>query len=69
MTNVTFQLTNLSCPSCIPQIENAYKNIPGVKEVKVLFNSSRVRLEYDGALVDEEKLKTIPESLGYPVVS
>ena len=52
MKKATIQLETLTCPSCLQKIENATKSLKGVQResVKVLFNASKVKLEFDGEL-------------------
>ncbi|MBT2569557.1 heavy-metal-associated domain-containing protein [Planococcus sp. ISL-110] len=69
MTRVKFQLEPLTCPSCIKKIEGKVGEIGGVEEVKVLFNSSKVKVDYDEEQVAPEELKTVIEKLGYPVMA
>lgn len=69
MTTVKFQLEPLTCPSCIKKIEGKVGKINGVEEVKVLFNSSKVKAVYDEDKVALEDLKAVIEKLGYPVVA
>ena len=69
MKKVVFGLEPLSCPSCIKKIEGALKKIEGVKEVKVLFNSNKTRVEFDENIVLADALQKIIVKLGYPVLS
>ena len=69
MTRVKFQLEPLTCPSCIKKIEGKVGKMDGVEEVKVLFNSSKVKVDYDEEQVAREELKNVIEKLGYPVVA
>ncbi|MDQ0427211.1 copper ion binding protein [Planomicrobium stackebrandtii] len=69
MTTVKFQLEPLTCPSCIKKIEGKVGKIDGVEEVKVLFNSSKVKASYNEEKVSSEELKKVIENLGYPVVA
>lgn len=68
MKKAVYQLEPLTCPSCIKKIETALGNTKGVKLVKVLFNSGKVRTEYDESLVDAERIGEIIGELGYPVI-
>lgn len=44
----------LSCPSCVAKIEKALKNVAGVQDAKVHFNTGRIEVEHDEqAGVDE----------------
>ena len=65
---VKFQLETLTCPSCIQKIEGVLNKEPGVEKVKVLFNSSKVKIEYDEDEVTSERLKELIEKVGYPVL-
>lgn len=70
MQKATIQLETLSCPSCLLKIENAVKGLKGVEKdsVKVLFNSSKVKTDFDSETVDIEKIEKAIEDLGYPVI-
>lgn len=69
MKNIRFQLEVLTCPSCINKIERVLGKEKGVENAKVLFNSSRVRVDYDDEKTSPEVLAAIIEKLGYPVLS
>ncbi|WP_440896281.1 heavy-metal-associated domain-containing protein [Amphibacillus sp. Q70] len=69
MTTAKFQLEPLSCPSCIRKIETTLTKMDGVKEVSVLFNSSKVKVTYDQEQASSDQLKETIEKLGYPVLS
>jgi copper chaperone CopZ len=47
MSKVTFTMEPFTCPSCVKKIENAVARINGVQGVQVMFNSGRVRAEFD----------------------
>lgn len=70
MSKATLTLEVLSCPSCLQKIESAVKGLNGIDQnsVKVLFNSSKVKINLDEnklALTETEKAI---EDLGYPVI-
>lgn len=69
MKKVVFGLEPLSCPSCIKKIEGALNKMEGVKEVKVLFNSNKARVQFDDNLVQADVLQEVIVKLGYPVLS
>ena len=69
MKTMRFQLETLTCPSCINKIEGVLNKYPGVVNAKVLFNSSKVKVEYEEEITNAEKLSGIIEKLGYPVLS
>lgn len=70
MEKATIQLETLSCPSCLQKIDNAVKGINGVDKdsVKVMFNASRVKVDYDSEAVAIENIEKAIEDLGYPVI-
>lgn len=63
----TYQLAPLTCTSCISKIDKVVSGMPGVQDVKVLFNASKVKVETDGK-PNPQVAKTI-EQLGYEVLS
>lgn len=69
MKTIKFQLEELTCPSCINKIESVLNRESGVYEAKVLFNSSKVKVDYNEDEVQPQKLASIIEKLGYPVLS
>lgn len=70
MKKAILHLETLSCPSCLQKIESAVKKIDGVEQesVEVLFNSSRVRLDFDDGVVAIDQIEKAIEDLGYPVL-
>lgn len=70
MQKAVINLESLSCPSCLQKIENALKGLNGVEKdsVEVLFNSSRVRTNFDSESVSIEAIEKSIEDLGYPVI-
>lgn len=69
MTKAVFQLEPLTCPSCIKKIETTLNKTAGVESAKVLFNSSKVKTEFDDAQIQADGLKEVITKLGYPVLS
>lgn len=70
MSKATIQLEALGCPSCMQKIENAVKSLNGVDQdsVKVMFNSSKVKTDFDEATLKIEEIESAIENLGYPVI-
>jgi copper chaperone len=66
----SIQLETLTCPSCMQKIENGVKSLDGVdkKSIKVLFNSSKVRVEYDDEKVSIKDIENAIDKLGYEVI-
>ncbi|QUW20263.1 heavy-metal-associated domain-containing protein [Sporosarcina sp. Marseille-Q4063] len=69
MKKAVFGLEPLSCPTCIKKIENTVGKMDGVEEVKVLFNSNKVRAQFNEDIVQAEQIHEVITKLGYPVVS
>ena len=69
MTNRTFQLETVSCPSCIAKIEGMLKKTGGISSSEVLFNSSRVKVSFDESALTAEEIRAKRESLGYVLLS
>jgi len=70
MKKATIELETLSCPSCLQKIENAVKGLDGIEEdsVKVMFNASKVKTNFNSETVTIEKIEKAIEDLGYPVI-
>ncbi|MGB6155095.1 MAG: heavy-metal-associated domain-containing protein [Castellaniella sp.] len=69
MSKVIFTMEPFTCPSCVKKIENAVARINGVQDVQVMFNSGRVRAEFDPGSTNAHALQETIERLGYPVLS
>lgn len=69
MAKLVLQLERLTCPSCIKKIENALKRTEGIDSAKVLFMTSKARVEFDESIIDENKIEKTIEKLGYKVLS
>lgn len=69
MKTIRLQLETLTCPSCVARIEGVLNKEPGVENAKVLFNSSKVKIEYNSSTIDENQLSKIVEGIGFPVIS
>lgn len=70
MNSATIQLETLSCPSCLQKIESAVKGLNGVDKdsVKVMFNASKVKAQFDENQVSLETINQAIEDLGYEVL-
>ena len=68
MQKATIQLETLTCPSCLQKIDNAMKALDGVDNVNVLFNSSKVKLNFDSAKVTIDTIEKSIRDLGYGVI-
>jgi copper chaperone len=69
MKKATIQLEDLACPSCAMKIEAAVKSVNGVNQdkVKVLFNASKVKLDFDEEKTEIGKIEDAIQRIGYTV--
>ena len=69
MQQASIQLETLACPSCMQKIENAVKALEGVdkESLKVMFNSSKVKLDFDADVLSVEDIEKAITTLGYEV--
>ncbi len=70
MQKATIQLDTLTCPSCAQKIEGATKLLNGVdkESVKVLFNSSKLKFDFDAEKLSIEEVEKSITRLGYDVL-
>jgi len=69
MTQVTLRVPDISCEHCARTITQALGGTPGVRAVDVDIPAKEVRVSYDEASVDVERLKVILRDEDYPVAS
>lgn len=69
LTKAVFNMEPFTCPSCVKQIENTLGKVDGVEQVQVMFNSNRVRVQFNEDLTNIDALQKTVERLGYPVIS
>ena len=71
MKKLNMQLETLTCPSCLEKIEKGLKSLEGIDKdsVKVLFNSSKVKLNFDDTVIEPKDIKNKISSLGYDVLN
>ncbi len=69
MKSATLQLETLTCPSCLQKIESAVKGVEGVDHdsVKVMFNASKVKLNFDENKVSIDDIEKAITNVGYEV--
>ena len=70
MKNATIQLETLTCPTCVQKVENAVKSLDGVvkESVRVLFNASNVKFDYDEQKVSVQDVEKAVTALGFEVL-
>lgn len=70
MKKATLQLETLTCPSCLQKIENGVGKLNGIDQdsLKVMFNASRVKVDFNEEIIQLEAIEKAIEDLGYPVL-
>lgn len=70
MQKATIQLETLACPSCMQKIESAVKGLNGVNQetLKVLFNASKVKVDFDEEKLTIDDIEKAIEKVGYEVI-
>lgn len=61
----TLRSDELSCPTCVDNIESSLKQTEGISEATVHFNTGRIEVEHDPETVSEDELVEIVGQLGY----
>lgn len=69
MQKATIQLETLTCPSCGQKIEGAIKALNGIEieSIKVMFNSSKAKFDFDSEKVSIKDVENAITKLGYEV--
>lgn len=70
MSKAVINLETLTCPSCVQKIEGATKSLAGVdsESVKVMFNASKVKLDFDESQLSIEDIEEAIKDMGYDVL-
>lgn len=70
MKSATIQLETLTCPSCTQKIEGAIKGMDGVDQdsAKILFNSSKVKIDFDEDKISIEEVESTINRLGFDII-
>lgn len=63
MPTTNFNIVGMHCNSCKMLIEDVVKDVPGVQDCSVYFDSGKASITHDGS-VDADRLKKEIESLG-----
>jgi copper chaperone len=61
----TLNVEGMSCPSCIRHIDDALREVQGVREVSVLLEQSQVRVKYDATTAHINSLVEALKDAGY----
>ena len=69
MANVVLNVPDISCEHCERAITGALTPVDGVNSVSVDIPARQVKVDYDAAQLDLEKMKAILQEEDYPVES
>jgi len=69
MQKANIQLETLTCPSCLQKIESAVGKLNGIDKdsLKVMFNASKVKVNFDGDAISINEIEKAIQDLGYEV--
>lgn len=70
MQQAIIQLETLTCPSCLQKIEGAVGKLTGIDKdsLKVMFNASRVRVDFNEKDISINQIEDAIQNLGYEVL-
>lgn len=63
---VTLDVRNMTCPSCLIPVKMSLKKLDGVKDVKVTIRPPRAVVTYDPSKVTMKEMTTATTNAGYP---
>lgn len=69
MATKTYRVEGMHCPNCSMRLEGLEDTLAGVQRVEASYKMGTMIVEFDDSVVDEEKIKTAIEELGYIVLS
>jgi copper chaperone CopZ len=61
-----FQVPKIKCEGCVETIEKALAGVPGVTAARVGIVEKEVRVEFDPARTDDERLRRALGDAGFP---
>lgn len=70
MQKASIQLGTLTCPSCMQKIEKAVRSFAGIEQdsISVMFNSSKVKFQFDETKLAISDVENAITALGYEVI-
>ena len=69
MSSITLNVADISCEHCERAITNALTPLEGISTVQVDIPARQVKVEYDDAQVNVDKMKQLLNEEDYPVES
>lgn len=70
MKKAVINLEELACPTCMQKIEATVASVKGIDKssIKVMFNASKLKVNFDEEKVMVDDIKKAIEDIGYPVI-
>ena len=65
MKKTVLRISGMSCASCSSRIEKKLNEMDGVEKVTVNLATERAHIDYDEAIIDNEKLIEAVVNVGY----
>lgn len=65
---VTLKVPRIHCSGCVNTVTSAVKQLPGVVTAGANEVTKEVKVEFDPALVSEQKIRLQLGQIGYPAV-
>jgi len=65
---LSLTIGGMHCATCAMTIQDALKDVPGVKDARVNFALGKATVDYDASVATESQLKTVVEESGYKVL-
>jgi Cu+-exporting ATPase len=62
------KIEGMSCEHCVKRVENALKEIDGIKEVQVILEENKAIIDFEGQIEDKTLIDAIDDA-GYTVLS
>jgi copper chaperone len=69
VSSVTLNVPDISCEHCERAITNALQPVEGVQSVSVDIPARQVKVDFDDAQVNVDKMKEVLQEEDYPVES
>ncbi|MCH9736145.1 MAG: heavy metal translocating P-type ATPase [Actinomycetia bacterium] len=63
-----FGVSNMSCASCVSNIESVIGNLPGVDSIAVSFGTKRATVDFDPTQITSAEIQTAAGNAGYRLV-
>jgi copper chaperone CopZ len=63
----TYSIPNMHCSACVMRLEGLEDDLPGIKSIKASYHKQKLEIEFDDALVSEEKILQAISEMDYQV--